>query len=286
MWGAIASVAGSMLMSDSAGSASSAQAGATNSATAEQRRQYDLTRADNAPWLQSGTAANQTLAMLLGLQPNGAGSLTDPGPAPIRPSGKPRTPDERQYVEWQAKKDAFDAQAARPADPRFGDLTKKFTLADFWDDPITKASYQQGLDQGTKALTNMAGARGNLNSGATLKALTRFGTDYTGNQAADSRSRFVGDQDNIYNRLAGISGTGQVAAQGIASAGQNSANNISNLLTSQGNARGAAAIAQGNAWGGGLQNIGNMISNRSQTPGYGGGIPTGWGGTASDPWYG
>jgi len=124
-------------------------------------------------------------------------------------------------------------------------------------DPVTKASYQMGLDQGVKGINNMAGARGGRNSGATLKALTRFGTDYTGGQAAGSQARYVNDQTNTYNRYAGLSGTGQVATQATSAAGQNAANTISGLTSSLGNARGASAISSGNAWSGALGNIAN-----------------------------
>lgn len=112
--------------------------------------------------------------------------------------------------------------------PNYGDLTKRFTLADFWDDPVTKASYQQGLDLGTKSLQNSAARSGMLNSGATMKALARFGIDYTGNQAAGSQARFVGDQNNTYNRLTGVANIGQNAVNTGVNAGMNVANNIAN----------------------------------------------------------
>lgn len=176
----------------------------------------------------------------------------------------------------------------------YGDLTKKFTLQDFWDDPVTKASYAQGLEQGTKSLNNSAARSGTLNSGAQAKALTRFGTDYTGTQAAGSQQRFVGDQNNIYNRLMGVSQLGETAsnqaggfrqnnansiansgnlmatnaAQLRASAGNNvanlgvgQANSIANLITGGANARGAAAIAQSNTMG----NAVNQASNWYQS---------------------
>ena len=141
-----------------------------------------------------------------------------------------------------------------------GELNKKFTIADFMNDPVTKLSYQSGLDLGTQAIDRMAGARGSRNSGATLKELTRFGTDYTGQKAGESYSRFYGDQDRQYNRLAGVSGTGQTATSNLAQLGGQAASNIGNITTGLGNARGAAAIAQGNIWGGAAQNIGNWYS--------------------------
>lgn len=144
-----------------------------------------------------------------------------------------------------------------------GSLNKKFTIQDFLDDPVTKLSFQTGLDRGTQALDRMAGARGSRNSGAQLKALTQFGTDYGGTKAGESYGRFYGDQDRTFNRLAAISGVGQTATNTGVNAGTNTAGNISNILTAQGNARGAAAIAQGNAFTGGLSTIGQWYNQNN-----------------------
>ncbi|MCR4308157.1 MAG: hypothetical protein NUV80_06380, partial [Candidatus Berkelbacteria bacterium] len=120
------------LGSESAEDAIYAQTQASKAAIEEQRRQYDTSRTDTAPWREAGGSAVSRLSQLLGL---GGGS---------------------------------------------GELNKKFSIADFMEDPVTKLSYQSGLDLGTQAIDRMAGARGSRNSGATLKELTRFGTDYTG----------------------------------------------------------------------------------------------------------
>lgn len=144
-----------------------------------------------------------------------------------------------------------------------GALNKRFTVQDFLDDPVTKLSFQTGLDRGTQALDRMAGARGSRNSGAQLKALTQFGTDYGGTKAGESYGRFYGDQDRQFNRLAAIAGVGQTATNAGVTAGSNSANQISNILTAQGNARGAASIAQGNAYSGGLGTIGQWYNQQN-----------------------
>lgn len=268
-WGAVAgaavSVIGSSMTQGSAGEASAAQDQGTAAAVDESRRQYNQTRNDLAPWRENGSDAINRLSVLLGLKKNAT-----PGPgAPRRDTytmtgeNSPLTGHFMQ-AEYDAANEAYRASPegmAAPADEGYGDLTKKFTLADFWDDPVTKASYQQGLDVGTNALMNQAGASGSRNSGGTLKALTRFSTDYTGGQAAGSQARFVGDQNNLFNRLSGVAGSGQVATTNTAQMGQNSANTIGGLLSAQGNARGAAAIAGGNALSGGIQNAGNTIGN-------------------------
>ena len=299
MWvgGAISaagSIAGGLLGGSSANKAAKKQAEATSDAILLQQQQQAQSRADLAPWRNTGSAAINQLGLLLGLTGGGqtgttrtlvpvtqanfdaAGYLAaNPDVAASRWASDPL----EHFTKWGSSEgrsiyvDEPNPVVAGNEPEGYGDLLKKFTLADFWDDPVTQASYQQGLDQGTKALENMAGARGNRNSGAQLKALTRFSTDYTGNQAAGSQARFVGDQTNLYNRLAGVAGTGQTAANTGVGVGQNTANTIAGLTTAQGNARGAAAIARGNAYGGALQSagntIGNMINANQYAPNYG-----------------
>lgn len=249
-----ASLLGSAMQGDAAEDAASAQNQSTAAAIAEQRRQFDLNRADTAPYRSAGKSAVNRLAQLLGLEGsnfdeegfNNARRLWDAQDA---------KGDYWQRVGAEPTREMYTTPTGNISD--FGSLNKRFTLADFWDDPVTKASFDFGLAEGRKALGNMAGARGTRQSGAQLKALTRFGTDYTGQKAGESYNRFYGDQDRTFNRLSGVAGTGQVGNQMNIGAGTNSANTIGGLLSAQGNARGAAAIAGGNAWSGGLNNIVN-----------------------------
>jgi hypothetical protein len=149
-----------------------------------------------------------------------------------------------------------------------GALTRKFTLDDFWKDPVVQAGYQSGLDLGTKALRNAAPLTTGIDSGAAMKELTKFGTDYTGNMAAGSYGRFVGDQGNQFNKEAALAGIGQAAtntgvsagtatAGNIAQTGMTAGTNIANLMSGQGNAGAAARIGGANAWTGALNNISN-----------------------------
>lgn len=286
MFEMIASIAGpligSMMQSDSAEDAQQAQSESSAAAIGEQKRQYDQSRKDLAPWRDTGSAASYRLAELLGLDTTSGGAAIGPGgPIPKGAQDLTAWAAARGYDlptgrDWNSAEEgnlyragyqqylqdfAATNPATRGAD--FGSLNKKFSLADFWDDPVTKASYQFGLDEGTKALENMAGARGNRNSGAQLKALSRFATDYTGQQAGQSYNRFYGDQDRTFNRLSGVAGTGQTAATNTAQMGQNTGNTISGLISAQGNARGAASIAGGNAMGGALNTVGNYFSQQN-----------------------
>jgi hypothetical protein len=180
--------------SKAAKDASSAQSGASAESIAEQRRQYDLSRADLAPYREAGAAAIPRMRDLLGI---GSGEFT---PEQIMQS-----------------------------------------------DP----GYQFRLDQGNKAIENAARARGMYYSPATVKELLRYGQDYSS-----------GEYGNIYNRLAGISGTGQTATTTGAGLGANYAGNVGNLLTGAANARGAAGIGAANAWGNAFSNIGNYFAQQ------------------------
>lgn len=201
--------------------AANAQLAGTDRAISEQRRQYDLSRADNAPFMQTGIQANRRLAALLGIDPAQAGA-----------SG-------------------------------YGDLTRKFTMADRDADPVYQSGLQFGLDEGTKGINARATAMGNYDSGATLKALTRFGNDYGSTKAEGAYNRFNTDNTNIYNRLAGVSGAGQTATNTVTSAGANTANNVSNLETGAGNSRAAGIVGGQNAWGSALSGISQGIDNSS-----------------------
>lgn len=68
-WVAVATIGGSLLGSyltaDAAGNAAQTQADAANNATALQQKQFDQTRADNAPWRAAGEASLNRLMGLL-----------------------------------------------------------------------------------------------------------------------------------------------------------------------------------------------------------------------------
>ncbi len=293
MFGAIASLAGSLISSSAAGDAAQTQANATNAATGEQQREYDINRGDLAPYRNAGTNALSQLMVLMGLQPNrnasptGNGSTTPDYPASYGvdgPNGYWARPGNGQPDTWVPYPTASSSNVT--PDANFGELTKKFSIADFWNDPVVKASYQAGLDLGTKALKNAAPLTTGLDSGAALKELTKFGTDYTGNMAAGSQARYVADQANEYNRLAGLAGTGQTAATATGQLGSQAATNISNLQSAQGNASAASQIAQGNAWAGGLNSVANwwnqqqMLNRVNQPPAW---TPSGqWWGTTEN----
>jgi hypothetical protein len=122
-----------------------------------------------------------------------------------------------------------------------GDLTRDFSMADFQKDP----GYQFRMQEGQKAIERSAAARGGLNSGATLKALSRYGQDFASNEYTNAYNRFNSDRDRRFNRLSSLAGIGQTASGQLMQAGQNYGNNVSANQIGYGNAAGAANIARG-----------------------------------------
>jgi hypothetical protein len=218
--GALASLLAGANASSASKDAANAQLQASQAAIAEQRRQFDVTQANNAPFLATGTAANQRLSQLLGTAPGYTGT---------------------------------DA----------GSLVKPFTSADLNADPVYNSGLQFGLDEGTKAINARAIGAGNYDSGGTLKALTRYANDYGSTKANDAFNRYQTTQGNTFNRLSGVSGTGQTAVGQVAQAGQAATNNIVGSIADSGNARSAGIIGGSNAITGVANNLNSLANNFS-----------------------
>jgi HAMP domain-containing protein len=121
--------------------------------------------------------------------------------------------------------------------------------------------YQARLGEGVNALDRSASARGSINSGGQMKALTRFGQDYASNE-----------MNNIFNRYASVAGIGQTANNAIGQAGQNYANQAGRNSLYAGDARASGYQNQsqnGTGLVGGLTNIATNLAGQ-----YGGGVQT------------
>jgi hypothetical protein len=224
-WAAAATVVGSIISADAAGDAADTAAQASREASdasiAEQRRQYDLNRADQAPYLAAGTESVNRLGA--GVAAGGEFGAATP----------------------------FDFQYDQNTDPGYG-----FRFA-----------------EGMKGLERSAAARGGLLSGATLKGITRYGQDMFSQEYQNAFNRYTtgfnantGERNQLYNRLAGVAGTGQTATNQIGTQGANMASNIGNAYMNSaantGNAAMAAAGQRTSAFGGAANVLGRMYGNK------------------------
>lgn len=98
--------------------------------------------------------------------------------------------------------------------------------------------YQFRMNEGMKAINAAGAARGLGNSGATLKALARYGQDY-GSQ----------EYGKAYDRLAGLASGGYGAASQQAGYEGAYGQNLGQALGNMGQARAGAEISQSNMMG-------------------------------------
>lgn len=105
--------------------------------------------------------------------------------------------------------------------------------------------YQFGLDEGSKQVQASAAARGGLNSGSTLKALTKFGNDYADQQGYQPYA----------NRLASLAGVAQTATNQVGANGTSYANAVGNNLTNAGTATANGIYGAANSWANGAQQV-------------------------------
>lgn len=154
-----------------------------------------------------------------------------------------------------------------------GSLSKPFNF-DITQDP----GYQFRLDQGLKGVTNSAAASGTNLSGATLKELQKFGSDYASGEFNAAFSRDLSTKNQTFSELTGVAGLGIGATNTGVSAGTATSANIGNTMTGIGNAIAAGQVGSANAIGGAVGGIGNtfllsQIMNQNRGGGSSGGIP-------------
>jgi hypothetical protein len=159
------------------------------------------------------------------------------------------------------------------------DFKRDFTASDFQKDP----GYDFRMQEGQKALERSAAARGGLQSGGTLKALSRYGQDYASGEYQNAYNRFNADRDRRFGRLSSLAGVGQNATAQNSAGATNYANQVGSNNIGAANAQAAAGMASANAWGNTLSGIGKLgmegvaMNNQANwmdkiTSGYKGGI--------------
>lgn len=159
---------GTYMGNKGADKAADAQERANQASIAEQRRQFDLTRQDQQPWMQAGQGALE-------------------------------------------KQNQF--------------------LAGDWSGFQNSPDYKWATDQGLKALDRSAAAGGMLTSGGADADRIAFGQGHA-----------LQNSDSYWNKLADLSGTGQVTASGLGSLGMGMANSIGSLNQASGQARASSYL--------------------------------------------
>lgn len=207
--GAGASIISGLFGANASNQAAQTQANASDAATKLQAAEFAQAQANAAPWLQAGQTALQQYMGELGL------SKTVTAPSTTDASGKvipgATTPFQSQFQETPNY--AFDVQ------------------------------------QGTKGVINNLAALGMKDSGAALKALTR----YTTGAANDTYQQYL-------DRLSGVSTGGQTTEGQLGALGASSANSQAQTIQNAGAATASGYIGSANALGAGLTGAANSYS--------------------------
>lgn len=250
---------GQMVANKASGADSASKKAAQLQADASQRAndiqlgEYNQTRQDQMPWLQSGQGALNLLNRAAGIATPGvaakagtfdAGAYLNANPDVMANDWARTHPYEHyqmygQYEDRPNKDSWFTGgQDAIAATPGGAPDLSAFTAS---------PGYQFRLAEGQKAGQNAFAAKGGAYSGNALKALA----DYNQNSAS-------AEYGNWWNQIAGLAGVGQTSANTLASVGQNYAGAVGNNLMQGADARasgiiGTAAVNR-NAFNQGMQN--------------------------------
>lgn len=252
-------------------------------------KMFEMGRSDQAPWRISGTNALMAMSDMLGLQRPTMRQITDGEwtgggtsnqvsqqgtqnvlsgvllgpdgqPLPTMPAGNIGKDAIKGYQNIQnilkgmggkpATYPTSTGQQYQVGGGTSGTDTKKKSQYNPYEESInmpkyewkTSPGYDWRLSEGMKSINRSAAGQGSLLSGATMKALQRYGEGLASQEYGD-----------VFNRLAGMAGTGQVtAAQSAQQAGQT------------GQAIGQNTLAAGNARASGYINAANARAQESQ----------------------
>jgi hypothetical protein len=132
-----------------------------------------------------------------------------------------------------------------------------FSMNAFNADP----GYQFRMSESMKALERSAAARGILQSGGTLKDITRFGQDAASQEYENAFRRYLAERQQKLQPLEYRIGLGQNAASNQGVNIGSTAQNVGNLTTSLGDIRSAGIMGQSNAYNNMLSGISGLASD-------------------------
>lgn len=170
-----------------------------------------------------------------------------------------------QYQQWQEQKQMMQpwlnaGQTALNALTPLALNYKPFDASAMYAEP----GYQFRLDEGLKNVQQSAAARGLLQSGSTLKGLTRFGQDYASNEYQNAFNRYQAERQAQLGPLQSLAGVGQSTVGQLGSLGSQMASNIGETYQNAANARASGYIGSANAFGGAVSGLTNLYGLYNQ----------------------
>ena len=258
-----AATVGGVIAGEASKKAAKTQARAADQAAQLQQQQYEQTRQDQMPFLQSGVGAVNRLNELLGLESQPAQPSYQATNAPRSSSGfmgSQLMGSVLSDLNQQGKlaRPMTKAPVAAPRGADFGKYARDFGMSDFQADP----GYAFRLAEGQKALDRQAAARGGLISGGALAAAQRYGQEMGSQEFTNAYNRYQTNRAAQLNPLQSMAGMGQTSVGQLGQAGQNYATGAGEALTSGAAARASGYVGQANALTGALGTGLNFYQNQ------------------------
>lgn len=135
-----------------------------------------------------------------------------------------------------------------------------FGMQQFQADP----GYGFRMSEGMKALERSAAARGGLMSGATGKALTRYGQEMGSQEYQNAFNRYQAERQARLNPLQSLAGVGQTTSQQLATQAGQFGSNMAESIGAGAQARASGYMGTASAIGGGLNQYLNYQQNQQQ----------------------
>lgn len=135
-----------------------------------------------------------------------------------------------------------------------------FGMKQFQADP----GYGFRMSEGMKALERSAAARGGLLSGATGKALTRYGQEMGSQEYQNAFNRYQAERQARLNPLQSLAGVGQTASQQLAGQAGQFGSNLAETIGAGAQARASGYMGAANAITGGLGQYMNYQQGQAQ----------------------
>jgi hypothetical protein len=170
----------------------------------------------------------------------------------VKDASKAQTKAQKQALEAQMELARPYVEAGKNAMTQYQNLApyQSFSMDQFQADP----GYQFRMSEGLKALERSASARGLLQSGGTLKDITRFGQDAASQEYQNAFQRYLTEREARMDPYRYLTGVGQAAAAGQAA-------NVGEGMTALGNIQSAGIMGQANAFTNTLGSISGLASD-------------------------
>ena len=239
---AVGTVVAAGISAYSSNQAADTQANALNNSANLQEQNFNQLQANEAPFLASGKGATSQLNYLLGIGTPGQGGT--------------------------------DASSTAGG---FGSLNAPFNADTF---KTMSPAYQFDLQQGGQGVLNQDSSTQGAESGAALKDLMSFNSNYANNSFNNAFNQYQTQQNNTFTRLSNIAAMGANAGSNQATGASQFSSNIGNTMAASGAASAAGQIGVSNAVSSGLNSAAGAYGTSQALPwllngGGGGGAANG-----------